>query len=200
MKLMVISSPVAVPDEALIMNRLFAAGLEVLHLRKPSYSKKELIDLALQIEEPFRQRLALHSHHLIADNLGVKRIHFPEAIRLYTSEHELKRLRAKNYILSTSIHSAGNYQTLPNYFAYTFLGPVFKSISKENYGPATEHFNALPLTKRAVEIIAIGGITPDKLNALQKGCFDGAALHGAIWTDPEKAIETFQLCQGNANL
>ncbi len=45
MKLMVISSPDAVPDEALVMNYLLAAGLEVLHLRKPTYSKKNLIDL-----------------------------------------------------------------------------------------------------------------------------------------------------------
>jgi thiamine-phosphate pyrophosphorylase len=199
MKLMVISSPVAIPDEALIMNNLFAAGLEVLHLRKPAYSKKELIDLVLQIEEPYRQRLALHSHHLIAENLGIHRIHFPEAIRLYTSDHDLKKLRTKNYILSTSIHAVGNYQTLPNHFAYTFLGPVFKSISKDGYGPTVEHFAAMQSTKRVVEIIAIGGITPDKLNELQQRCLDGAALLGAIWTKPEKAIETFQLCQKNAN-
>ncbi len=111
----------------------------------------------------------------------------------------LKKWRTKNYILSTSIHTAGNYQTLPNYFAYTFLGPVFKSISKDGYGPPMEHFAALQPAKRAVEIIGIGGITPDKLTELKQQYFDGAALLGAIWTNPEKATDTFQLCQKNAN-
>lgn len=199
MKVVVISSPIAVPDEARVMNNLFAAGLEILHLRKPSYSKKELIDLALQIEEPYRQRLALHSHHAIAENLGVKRIHFPEAIRLYTSDHELKRWRTKNYTLSTSIHALENYQTLAHHFAYTFVGPLFKSISKDGYGPSTEHLPALALSKHPVEIVGIGGITPDKINVLRQNHFDGVALLGAIWTHPDKAIETFQLCQKNAN-
>jgi thiamine-phosphate pyrophosphorylase len=200
MKLIVISSPVAVAEEASIMNALFEAGLELLHLRKPAYSKKELINLALQINESFRQRLVLHTHHQIAENLGITRIHFPEAIRLYTSDHELKRWRTKNYTLSTSIHGIEHYPELSSHFSYTFLGPVFKSISKEGYGPSRESFPSLNPVRRPIEIIAIGGITPDRIHDLMNASFNGAALLGAIWSHPEKATETFHLCQQSVNM
>lgn len=199
MKLMVISSPVAITGEATITNSLFAAGLELLHLRKPSYSKKELIDLALQIDPPFRDRLVLHSHHMIASNLGIRRLHFPEAIRLYTPENELKKLRARRIVLSTSIHAIADYAQLPGEFSYTFFGPVFESISKEGYGPPTDYHEITRPATRPIELIAIGGITPDNLKALRTNSFDGAAILGAIWSAPEKAIETFKLCQHNAN-
>jgi thiamine-phosphate pyrophosphorylase len=200
MKIMVISSPIAVPEEATLMNALLQEGLELLHLRKPAYSKKELIALALQVKETFRSRLVLHSHHAIAENLGINRLHFPEAIRLYTADNELKKWRAKNFTLSTSIHSVEDYQALSSHFAYTFLGPVFKSISKYGYGPSAGILPDLNAVNRSVEIIAIGGISPDKISALQNAGFDGAAMLGAVWLAPEKAINTLKLCQQNANL
>ena len=196
---MVISSPVAITGEAAIMNSLFTAGLELLHLRKPSYSKKELIDLALQIDPSYRGRLVLHSHHMIASNLGINRIHFPEAIRLYTPENELKKLRARNFVLSTSIHAIDDYIQLPGEFSYTFFGPVFESISKQGYGPPTSLDEIKKRATRPIELIAIGGITAENLKVLRTNSFDGAAILGAVWSSPEKAIETFKLCQHNAN-
>ena len=189
MKLIVISNPTVFPDEPQLINALFEEGLEIFHVRKPGLSMKDTIDLLLQINPEHRSKLAMHEHHTIADKIGTKRIHFSEEKRLYTTEHELKQWKSKQYVLSTSVHTVEDYQGLSGNFHYTFLGPVFDSISKPGY-KASSTFQLPSL--RQTQVIAIGGITPNKLRSVAEARFDGAALLGAIWQDPMRAIKIYQ--------
>ncbi len=76
-------------------------------------------------------------------------------------------------------------------FNYTFLGPVFDSISKSGYGSALPDDFFLTKTQKKIQVIALGGIDIANLDKVRKMNFDGAALLGTLWANPKKALEKF---------
>lgn len=83
-----------------------------------------------------------------------------------------------------STHSGNTLPINPTDWDFLLLGPVFDSISKAGY--KGRHFSNIPRNA-----IAIGGITPSNLEKLQQMGFYGAAMLGAIWQKPERAVEVF---------
>jgi thiamine-phosphate pyrophosphorylase len=128
----VISNPTPVANEASLINQLFDEGLRVFHLRKPESSLEEMALLLQAINPCHYPKIALHQHHSLAGDFGMGRLHYTEAARKSASQETLSKQRAE-YILSTSVHSLADYQSLAEYFDYAFLGPVFNSISKPGY-------------------------------------------------------------------
>jgi thiamine-phosphate pyrophosphorylase len=201
MQLLVVSHPRMIANEAEVINALFDEGLELFHLRKPTASENELTELLQNINAGNYSKIAIHQHHLMAENFGIKRIHFSEANRLGTTEEKLKKWKAEKYVLSTSIHSINDHRSLSDNFSYTFLGPVFESISKPEYKPASAELIQLEEDKnRKIKIIAIGGITAEKIKMTEQANFDGAALLGTIWNDSINAIKNFKKCLQNVNM
>ena len=133
MELIVITHPEMLPGEAAIINQLFAHGLARLHVRKPEATQAELQALLEQIDSPVRERIALHQHHELAAEFGITGLHFTEKNRLAKHSEDLEALKSNGFIISTSLHDPADLETLPHCFDYAFLGPVFDSISKENY-------------------------------------------------------------------
>ena len=130
MKIIVISRPDFFEDEAARINTLFGQGMQLLHLRKPNCSKEELASLLRDIHSVNYPLIALHQHHELAGEFGIKRLHFPEQLRLAQSEASLQYLRAQGFVLSTSIHDAAALDSLSDAFSYSFFGPIFDSLSK----------------------------------------------------------------------
>lgn len=188
--MIVITNPSAVTNEISIIESLFDEGLFLLHIRKPDFSEYEMAQYIHQIKLEFRSKLVLHSHHQMADDFGINRIHFSE-----TERKKIDFKTIENMILSTSTHSIEDFNALENIFEYAFLSPVFTSISKENYTPKT---NLLEDVKQRTnfdsKMVALSGIHPGNIEkTLQKG-FDNVALLGAIWNN-ENPIKQFKLCQ-----
>lgn len=195
MKTVIVSNPNPVKNEADTANALFDEGLQLFHLRKPDYSEKELIEYLKKINSKHHSKIVLHEHHSLAETFGINRIHFSESERLKTTEVDFKKKKKMHFILSTSIHCLSNHELLPDSFSYTFFGPVFESISKKGYKPKSNKLVQLSKNKnRKIKIIAIGGITPDKIVKIEEANFDGVALLGAIWTDTKNAIKNFKEC------
>lgn len=95
-------------------------------------------------------------------------------------------------MLSTSVHDLQTLQQLPSQFSYAFFSPVFDSISKQQYkGVVGEDF-CLTDEQKPLQVIALGGIDADNVSKLVAMNFDGAALLGSIWNEPEKAVENFK--------
>lgn len=186
--LMVITSPQAVAEEASIINQLFTAGLEILHLRKPNNTVEEIGALLGGIDERYRSRIALHQAHKLADTYGIKRLHFPEYLR----KQRLEWLKVEGFTLSTSIHRMGDIHALIDVFDYAFYGPVFPSISKGGYKPIER--KAVPKHK-GIQLIAIGGIDEQSIRELRAMGYDGAACLGAIWQHPAEAVNRFKAIQ-----
>ncbi|CAN1559278.1 ThiE Thiamine monophosphate synthase [Flavobacteriaceae bacterium] len=193
--MIVITSPIPINNEISTIHSLFENGLELLHIRKPDFSEAEIKFFLSKIKLNYRQRLVLHSHHQMALEFGINRIHFTEKTRAETSEENLKDWKVKEFKLSTSIHQIMDFEKLPNVFDYAFFGPVFESISKQNYFSNLDFKKELQQRKNnKTSLVALGGITPDNIKTALEYGFDDVALLGNIWNN-NNPIENFKLCQ-----
>ncbi|CAN5175256.1 thiamine phosphate synthase [soil metagenome] len=190
--LIVISEPDFIDNEANLINQLFDEGMQLFHLRKPDSSREKVKALLKQISSDHYNKIALHQHYKIAEEFGIKRIHYPEKIRKDTSENDFKKLKAAGHILSTSVHRIKKYKALSAEFDYTFLGPVFNSISKTGYTSARKEDFTLEENKTSVKVIALGGIKEVSIQEAFDLHFDGVAVLGAVWQQPETAVDNFK--------
>ncbi|MCZ8230512.1 thiamine phosphate synthase [Flavobacterium sp.] len=198
--MIVITNPIAKPNEMNLIHSLFENGLEVLHIRKPDFSAAEMNAFLSKIAIAFRPRLVLHSHHELALRFGISRIHFTEKKRIETPEAHLKKWKKRGYTLSTSIHQRDDVEQLSNAFDYAFFGPVFESISKPNYRSNVDFEKELKLIKnKKPRLVALGGITPQNSKTALEYGFNDIALLGCIWNS-NQPMENFKLCQKNAHL
>lgn len=188
MELIVISKPGFFKGEAALINQLFESGMERFHLRKEGAEKHEYEQLLGNINPEYLERVALHQFHELAVDFGIRRLHFPEAQR---KEGQHLLLRSPETInLSTSIHNTDQITDLEN-FKYTFYAPVFQSISKKDY-PSVVPDGFKLRNPGTVKVIALGGITPEKINLVRQMGFDGAAILGSLWNIPELALNHFK--------
>ncbi|WP_411273114.1 thiamine phosphate synthase [Daejeonella sp.] len=198
MELIVISDPGSVVGEAVIINRLFEAGMTRFHLRKPDWNGNQFIDLLKGIDQAFHTNIALHQQHDLTTNFDTMRLHYTEMQRLTTYQEKLNYQQKKGHVLSTSVHRVAEIPLL-QCFEYTFFSPVFNSISKPGYqsqldnGFRLEKVNALP------KVIALGGIDKTNLDQVSEMNFDGCAVLGAIWNNPYEAVANFNRLKDLAN-
>jgi thiamine-phosphate pyrophosphorylase len=193
--MIVITNPIPITNEINTIHSLFENGLELFHIRKPDFSEGEMKSFLSEINLDFRQRLVLHSHHQLAAQFGINRIHFTEKNRAVISEENLNDWKEKGFTLSASIHQMIDFEELSNIFDYAFFGPVFKSISKENYISNLDFRKELEQRKNnKTALVALGGITHDNIKTALEYGFDDVTLLGSIWNS-NHPIENFKLCQ-----
>jgi thiamine-phosphate pyrophosphorylase len=191
MQLIVISHPDNVANEARLINQLFENGLTRFHLRKPGYDEEQIVRLLEQIDERYHHYIALHQHHDMAQDFGIERLHYTEQHRANTGADKLALLIDQGYILSTSVHDLETLQTLIR-FDNAFLGPIFNSISKPGYQAKWPDSFSLNKQDIQLNIIALGGIELSNLRKVKAMNFDGAAVLGIIWNNPDLAISNFK--------
>lgn len=200
MKLLAISNPAFFPDEAEIINSLFREGLVCLHIRKPESDLDDFRNLLNKINPDFLDRISIHQHHNLARQFGIKRLHFTEKERKLTAPESLEKLISDNFLLSTSIHDLSELDNLSEHFSYSFFGPVFDSISKAGYkGVLPDDFFIQPEIKK-IPIIGLGGINCQNLEKVVKMNFDGVAVLGMLWNDPENIMINFRELMDVVNL
>jgi thiamine-phosphate pyrophosphorylase len=197
--MIVISNPTSAANEVNIIHSLFEEGLTSFHVRKPYFGISEMKQFLLAINPNYRDHLVLHSHHDLAEELGIYRLHFSESKRKVTLLLPIPlpftQYKAKGFRLSTSVHTIEDFNGLDNSFDYAFLAPVYPSISKENYSPKTNQFEAIKSRNNyATQLIALGGIESKNTEQTLKNGFDNVALLGTIW-NRNYPIENFKSCQ-----
>lgn len=177
--LILLTSAGKIEKEADILNRFLELGLQYLHIRKPNCQKEGYKNLLLEIDPKFYNRIVIHQYHELVQEFPIRGIHLQEHARrsLGNQVHQFLQLhRDKGIRISTSFHCKLELQMCAKRFDYSFLSPVFDSISKKNY--AGKNFDVSELKSK---IIALGGVHPDTLcAAYQKGYF-GVAVMGSIW-------------------
>lgn len=170
MKLIAITEPYFYPGEgADIVRALTEGGFDRVHIRKPGASDAEIGRLLDDIEPSLYGRLSLHDCFGIAASRGIGGIHLnsrnPEAPVGWTG------------MVSRSIHSADEIVGVSEHYA--FLSPVFDSISKPGYRSRIDIPTIGPMLND--RIYALGGVSRDRLPALEAAGFAGAAMLGAAW-------------------
>jgi thiamine-phosphate pyrophosphorylase len=187
--IIVISDSHLFEGEVNIINQLFDEGLGIFHLRKYENTEEELYDFLKQVKPQYLNKIVLHQHHRLAKEFGIKRFHFSTESRKKRTGFELNTLNYNGNILSTSVHSVEEYNTIPPCFAYVFISPVFDSISKKDY--KAKLFDLEQMRSHHTKLIALGGINSENCTRVFKMGFDGLALLGSIWRSEDK-INTYK--------
>ena len=118
MKIIVITSPTPVKDEAAICNHLFTHGLKYLHLRKPGASAEVYERFIRQIFPVYRNRIVLHEHYELVKKYRLHGIHlkYPQANEYI--------YYIQQYAVSISCHRVDEIRQLP--FCLLFSESYFR--------------------------------------------------------------------------
>ena len=166
MFLIVITSEDTLPNEAEHLNKMFEAGMEVLHLRKQKFTLIDYKKLLNDINAEYYKRIMIHDHHELVSEYGLKGAHLREKYRLSFGP-KLKRFisgfKAHDYNVSSAFHDPNDIKNCSTEFNYTFLSPVFDSISK--IGHEGKGFDVSDVKS---DVIALGGINKGNVKATKK--------------------------------
>ncbi len=200
MELVVVTSPRKKEGEAADIIRMFDAGLNRLHLRKPGVSKKYLQELIEQIPKQYRKHIVIHSNHDYAFKYKLGGIHISKKHRKKAFRLRLKirwyRFRYPHLIITRSCHKLGDLLSDRNPYNYVFLSPIYDSITANNL---SANFNRRGLMHTMEQcphrVYAMGGVQPQKFQEIAELGFSGAAILGHIWGTPENRVERFLECK-----
>ncbi|MDR6406242.1 thiamine-phosphate pyrophosphorylase [Chryseobacterium ginsenosidimutans] len=179
-------------NETEIINELFQEGLDLLHIRKPFINSEEMTDFIHKINSKFHHQLVLHNHYNLAKDYTISRFHFREIDR----RNDLYKSFSYKTI-STSVHDIESFNELNEDWEYSFISPVFPSISKKGYGESSTILNEIKgRDNHNVKLIALGGINENNINEAFESGVDGVALLGAIW-ESDQPLQIFKKCRQN---
>lgn len=197
-KIIVITKPEFFEGETELVNQLFEAGMERLHLRKPKATIQEMAEWIERIAQPFRHLIVLHDHHSLARKYNLGGVHLngrnPEKPDWVTGECGDRR-----FTVSRSCHAVEEVRRYKGECDYLFLSPIFDSISKEGYGAAFSR-ETLDSARRegllAGNVLALGGISLGHLPEVAAMGFAGAAVLGDLWQgNPMERITSYRSFQ-----
>lgn len=176
--MILISEPQFFEGEAGIINTLFADGLPCLHLRKPDATMDEIRLLMEKIEMRFHPKIMLHSHFELANDYSVRGLHFNER-----NKGLIEQFAGFSGTKSSTAHSIEALNNIPPGIDYVLFSPLFPSISKSGYRREwdfVELQKALQRT-RNVRVVALGGITHERIAEVNALGFDDYAMLGSVW-------------------
>ena len=176
MELMVITRPDFFEGESEAIRMLLDEGLEFLHIRKPGSTPEQVEQLLKQIPGKYYNRIVLHEHVDLALRYELRGFH----VNRRTTEH----VPYYKWEVSTSVHSLEELKKKKGSYEYLFLSPVFDSISKTGYHSAFTPGQLRQAREHFVldyGIIALGGVTADRVGILRMLGFGGVAVLGDVW-------------------
>ncbi len=163
-------------NEHKLIVALLDNGLDRLHLRKP-YATREELEIILQaIPTHCYNRIVLHDHFELAEKYRLGGVHLNRRnsnytpVKDYTPDH------------SRSCHSLEELNQDDKY-KYYFLSPIFDSISKQGYPSAFTPHQLQAAQEQGIinsRVIALGGITPERIPQIRAWGFGGVALLGYL--------------------
>ncbi|MCZ4408046.1 thiamine phosphate synthase [Cryomorphaceae bacterium 1068] len=190
MKIVVVSSPKDQPDEIVEVIRMFEAGLEHFHIRKPRLNRKELTEYIKLFPEKYRKRLVIHSYHGLAASLKLGGIHLSRKHRkrgkFYGFRLYLKRKFDKNLLVTRTFHKLTDITNEKRKYSYTFLSPVFDSITHSTLsGGFSKRALLIMIPQARQPVFALGGVDAERIPEIADLGFEGAVLLGSVWNSEE---------------
>ncbi|MDR0790377.1 MAG: thiamine phosphate synthase [Bacteroidales bacterium] len=162
-----------------IIRLLEGRVVDFVHIRKPKLNAKQTQSYLSLFPKSIREHLTLHDHYDIAAEFGIGGINI-------NKRNANEDISLWNGRLSYSCHSLEGVASLKERADYVLLSPVFDSISKHGYQSAFT-LGQLQIAKdRGIidqKVIAMGGVSKDRVEVLKALGFGGAALLGALWKE-----------------
>ncbi len=191
------------PKEISLVNEMLERGLPFLHVRKPNFSVEQLQNWVESISYQHIDRLVIHIPPSVINNYEevlkqyLKLINSIKAQYAHLSTTKcsfVNNLTERLPYLSTSVHNSTEYAKLSTRHKRAFLSPVFSSISKKGYHPTVDWQAEIQQWNFPwIQPVALGGITPNRLDQIREMGFRDFALLGTLW-QAEDPLKIFNLC------
>ena len=176
MRIIAITTPKVDDNDASLIKRLLAGGIDIIHLRKPDSEIGECRQLLRALTDVERSKIIVHDYPELYYEFSLKGIHINRNIPVLPDGYRGFSTR--------SCHSFEDVVKYKDDCDYLFLSPIFDSISKSGYRAA---FTAEQLHRASIEgiidrkVVALGGVTFDSIPYLEQLNFGGAAMIGGIY-------------------
>lgn len=166
-RIIAVTPPTFLPDEeSRIIEILDSGEADLVHIRKPESSFQDMKHFIERIPARLHAKLKIHDHFPLLEEFGVAGVHL-------NSRNPVAPYNAIS--ISKSLHSLEELSEADDY-DYVTLSPIFDSISKIGYKAAFEFETLKAVLKDKKNVIALGGVTPDKFPFLKSIGFSGGAL------------------------
>lgn len=175
MRLIAITKPDFYDGEAAFIKKLFESGFDIVHLRKPNSDIDNCRNILNELSSEERNKIIIHDYHELYEEFSLKGIHINKNIVKYPEGYQGFKTR--------SCHSLEEVKLYKNDFDYVFLSPIFDSISKQGYKSAFTEDELRRASEEGIideKVVALGGVTYDKIPLLKDLGFGGAAMMGGI--------------------
>lgn len=184
MRLVVLTAPEPQPEEIPVLRALFATGLERLHLRRPSWQTADFDTFLHEFSQEERKKIWIHRRSDLVLKHGLAGVHLPMS----------QADRQPGIAFSLSIHTLEELATLPSQQS-AFLSPIFPSISKTGYAKDWDLPRLSELLRHHPNLIALGGMTPERISQATALGFHSAAVLGYLWneTQPSEIFARWKL-------
>lgn len=184
-----------IAGSAALLERLVPLGVRLVQLRAKDLPADELREQALRAQACCRRhgaQLVLNDHWRLALELGIDFVHLGQEDLDHADLPALRRAGVR-YGLSTH-DEAELERALALAPAYVALGPVWPTLLKQmRWAPqGLERVRAWKTRAGAVPLVAIGGITPERMPQVLAAGADSAAVVTDIQQAADPAARTRQ--------
>lgn len=188
MKIIAITSPKVTDADEYIIKGLVNRGIDVVHFRKPDSGIEECRSLLLKLTYGERRKIVVHDYPSLYEEFSLLGIHVNKNVTSLPEGYSGLKTR--------SCHSFEEVEMYKDDYDYLFLSPIFNSISKQGYMSSFSDAELLQASKEGIidrKVIALGGVTFDKIPYLKELNFGGVAMIGAIYnTDVLDRLDDFR--------
>ena len=176
MKLIAITKPYFYEGEAAVIRRLLENGFDFIHLRKPDADIEYCRELLKKLSFEERSKIIIHDYHKLYEEFSLKGIHINKNVTCLPKGYQGFKTR--------SCHSLEDVKLYKDDFDYVFLSPIFDSISKQGYKSAFTEEVLRDASREGIideKVVALGGVTFEKISLLKDLGFGGAAMMGGAF-------------------
>lgn len=178
-----------------LIRQAVSAGLPAVQLRERDLSSRELLSLAHEI----RSITAVHAVPLIVnDRVDLMMALNLDGVHLRSDSlppRSVRRLIGRGGLIGVSTHSVEDVRRANQGGAdYVVFGPIFETPSKRPFGlPLGLNLLADVCHQSSIPVIAIGGITRERVRPVRRAGAHGVAVIGALLSrdDIGEAVREF---------
>lgn len=182
----VITLPYFFDGEAEQIVQLLHSSVDLIHIRKPESKAEELERLIMSIPSEYYPRLVLHDHHELAMKYHLHGVHL--------NGRNPQPPMGWEGSVSKSCHSLEEVKEWKGKCDYVSLSPIFDSISKQGYHAAFSSAEIEEASRQGIidkKVLALGGVTFNKIDDVLRMGFGGGMILGDAWKNvshPQDAV------------